>query len=234
MIASMRLLFIRAKRSDRFVSPESSLPSLPGEKSRENSKLLGLANIVLIISTAGAIFFLILLSKENNKCRTERAELRSQLLQFSDSLSGPSACQVGDIVPAFETVNLEGRQAQIVLDHSSKYLLYIFSSQCDVCTNEFSKWNILAEYAKSKNYKPLGVTRYSTQNSIQTIKSDLENLNRNFDIIMMPSMATQRAYRVVAIPEVLLISIEGRIDWVNYGALTKEKVTELLSKMESN
>lgn len=230
----MRLSFIRAKRLDRFVSAESSLPFLPGEKPRENTRLLGLANIVLMISTAAAVFFLILSSKENNRFRKERAELKLQLLQFSDSLSGPSASQVGDIVPAFGTINLEGRQAQIVFDHSSKYLLFIFSSQCGVCINEFSKWNILAESAKSKNYKPLGVSLFSTQNSIETINSHLENLNRKFDIVMMPAMATQRAYRVVAIPQVLLISPEGRIEWVHYGALTKDKVTDLLSKMDSN
>jgi len=65
-----------------------------------------------------------------------------------------------------------------------------------------------------------------------------EDSNRNvtgkdisFNMLIMPDMSTRRAYRVVSIPQVMIVSENGRVEWVHYGAMTQDKVLDLHSKL---
>jgi predicted transcriptional regulator len=55
----------------------------------------------------------------------------------------------------------------------------------------------------------------------------------DFDLVAIPNLSVQRAYRVVAVPVVMVVSSDGKIEWVHYGALTSNQTSELLSVIES-
>ena len=42
-------------------------------------------------------------------------------------------------------------------------------------------------------------------------------------------MSVQRAYRIVAVPAVMVVSQGGTVEWTHYGALTEDLHRDLLS-----
>jgi peroxiredoxin len=225
----MRSLSLRLRYLGRHLTRREGFQAKPVQRAAGNVRVFDIANIILIISILAAGFFLILTSRENTKLKREQARLASEILVLSGRLAGPPTAQVGDIVPPFEAVSLEGRQSQVVYDGSSSYLLYFFSPDCGVCLDQMATWNRIAAQVKVKNYITLGISLKSTELTNMRLKGT----DRSFDILMIPNEATKRAYRVVAEPLVMIVSSGGTVNWVHYGALTEAKLSELLSEITS-
>jgi len=62
----------------------------------------------------------------------------------------------------------------------------------------------------------------------------LSGKRMRFEVLIMPSIPILRACRVISIPMFMMVSEQGAVEWFHYGAMTKEKVTELLSKIETD
>jgi peroxiredoxin len=190
--------------------------------------IINLSNNILIISIIIALTFMFLLSKQNAKLQRQNAELKEQLQPWLGTLIGTPAAEVGDIVPSFEAVNLDGNRSRIVYGGTSRYLLYIFSPQCEICISQVPVWKQITTRAQAKNYTALGVST-----DPDTTKASLNGSNPNFEILLVPDKSIQRAYRVVAVPVVLLVSAEGKIEWIRYGELTENSVREISSLIDS-
>jgi peroxiredoxin len=174
--------------------------------------------------------FILLLSRENIKLQKEKTDLEARVLTLSGELAGPPSAQVGDIVPPFEAVSLDGKQVSIVYNGSSKYLLYVFSTECGACVSQLPVWDKIAAQPKSKDYKKIAV---STE-SVEDTRASLSDKSFNFDILVMPNESIRRAYRVVAEPMVMIVSAEGKVEWVHYGTLTQNTMSELSSILGFN
>lgn len=184
-------------------------------------KLFDLAYLVLIAAVIIAVIFIIKLSNQN-------ALLRSELQASSGALAGPPSAEPGDFVPAFKSVDLTGQPAGLVFDGTKKALILIFSPACDVCSHEIPTWNRIAKQVSSKNC----IVRGISLDSIESSQESLKNRDLQFETLIMPNMSIRRAYRVISIPQTIIVSAQGTIEWVHYGALTKDKVTELLSRID--
>jgi|GEM_PF-1338500 peroxiredoxin len=202
----------------------NSSPTTDEGKRRGN--LLAIANTLLIVTVLIAVILLFVQARNNSTLTHQRNQLMSTVNTMSGSMAGPPSVEVGDIVPSFEAVTLEGKPRSIVYNGSSDYLLYIFSSNCSVCLSQFVDWNRIASRAKLKNYTVMGLTIDSDHS-----KANLEKFDRDFEVCLIPSKPVQRAYRVVAVPLVMLVSREGYVKWVHYGALSTDKVKEIFSIM---
>lgn len=167
-----------------------------------------------------AVFCILRLSQQN-------ALLRSELDGSVGTLAGPPSAQTGDIVPTFRSVDLAGQPTELVFDGTKKSLIFVFSPACDTCMNEISTWNKIATQAASRSCLVRGISLDSLDESQERLK----NQSVRFEILIMPSMSIRRAYRVVSIPQTMLLSALGTVDWVHYGALTDDAVDELLSKI---
>ena len=193
-----------------------------------STKTLVAANTITILALVVAFIFLVVLSRNNLQLRKETRELKSTVVTMSGTIVGPASSQIGDIVPSFDAVSLEGKPTSILYDGSSKYLLYLFSVRCGVCENELPKWNEIASRGKLKNYRIFGLSI-----DPEDAKGELSKLNRNFDLLLLQSKSVQRAYRVVAIPLVMIVSGKGTVEWVHYGTLSEGSIREISSLMDS-
>lgn len=180
------------------------------------------AYIVLLVGIAIAVGFIITLSRD-------KARLRAALDDSSGTLCGPQSAQVGDILPAFKSTGIDGNWTEVGYDGSRRFLILIFSPACGVCTHELPIWNRLANAAESMNIAVRGISL----DPLNETKSNLNEKQVAFQTLIMPSMSVRRAYRVVSIPEVLIVSAAGIVEWVHYGALTDEKEAELLSRLRT-
>lgn len=179
------------------------------------------ANIILLTAIIMAIIFLALMQQEIS-------DLRSRNSALSGTLAGTPDAQPGDIVPSFHSVNLESQTVAINFDGASKRLLYIFSPDCSSCVSQFPTWNRLAEVARSRNL----LVHAISINGLEESRARLSHIDRNFEILIMPNQPVMRSFRVVSIPEVLVVSAKGMIEWVHYGVMTEEKIKELVTIIE--
>jgi hypothetical protein len=88
-------------------------------KSFKFSNFFDPANLILTAAVIIALIFLVVLSREN-------AQLKERGTEFVGSIAGSQRAEIGDIVPSFSPVNLEGQQTEIKYD-GSKSIFYIFS-----------------------------------------------------------------------------------------------------------
>jgi len=76
------------------------------------------------------------------------------------------------------------------------------------------------------------VVRGLSIDSVEDSKANIADKDISFDMLVMPDLPTRRAYRVVSIPQVMIISEHGTVEWVHYGAMTQDKVAEVQSKLK--
>jgi hypothetical protein len=197
------------------------------EKNRNTAarRFVDLSYVILVVAVLIALVFIVLLSRENLKQRRVQAQLKSRLASAMGTISGSPEAQKGDIVPGFEGVSLSGKPARVVYDGRSKYVLFIFSVQCDACLDEIPTWNSIVRRIKNEKYIVLGMIEGSSSVTVPPV---------DFDLVPIPDMSVQRAYRVVAVPQVMVVSENGKVEWVHYGTLSDPTTTELLSIIDAN
>ena len=197
------------------------------EKNRNTTarRFVDLSYVILVVAVLIALVFIVLLSSENLKQRRVQAQLKSRLASAMGTISGSPEAQKGDIVPGFEGVSLSGKPARVVYDGRFKYVLFIFSVQCDACLDEIPTWNSIVRRIKNEKYIVLGVIERSSSVTVPPV---------DFDLVPIPDMSVQRAYRVVAVPQVMVVSENGKVEWVHYGTLSDPTTTELLSIIDAN
>jgi hypothetical protein len=197
------------------------------EKNRNSParRFVDLSYGILIVAVLIALVFIVLLSRENLKQRKVQAQLKSRLTSAMGTISGSPEAQKGDIVPSFEGVTVSGRSARVVYDGRSKYVLFIFSVQCDACLGEIATWNSIARRVKNEKHTVLGMIEGSSSVTVPPV---------DFDVVHIPDMSVQRAYRVVAVPLVMVVSENGKVEWVHYGTLSDANTNELLSVIDAN
>jgi len=187
-----------------------------GADPAKGPRVLDLANILLLVAFLIAIALVFFLHNENSKLRTASAHQPG-------TLAGPPEAEVGDIALSFDSVGVNGEAVRIGPIGGEKCLLYIFSPSCEVCAHEIPQWNRLAEQALAVGDRVFGI---SLDGPDQT-KAALVGKTLMFPLSLMPDMATRRAYRTVAIPEVVVTSPTGRIEWVHYGYLDGEALSAI-------
>ncbi len=178
------------------------------------------AYAILVIAVVIAVTYAVKVSRENSALQKRERE-------YSGTLSGPQTAQSGDIVPAFRTVDLQGHQVEIVYEGTKKFLFFIFSPTCGVCEHEIPLWNALAKTTTPKKVEIRGISIDSLEDS----KKSVIGKDISFDTLIMPDMPTRWAYRVISIPQVMIISEHGTVEWVHSGAMTQDKVAELQSRL---
>ncbi len=191
------------------------------DKPRSKWKAFDPAYAILVIAVVLAIAYSVKVSRKNSALQAKERE-------YSGTLCGPQTTQMGDIVPAFRTTDLQGRQAEVLYDGTKKFLFFIFSPMCGTCEHEIPLWNALVETTISEKIAIRGISIDSLEDS----RKNVVGKNISFDMLIMPGMPTRRAYRVVSIPQVMMISEHGTVEWVHYGAMTQDKVAEIQSKLK--
>jgi peroxiredoxin len=175
---------------------------------------------VLLLGISIAVGLIITLSRD-------KARLRSELANTSGTLCGPQSAQIGDILPAFKAAGMDGAWTEVEYDGSHRYLFVIFSPVCGVCDHELPAWNRVAKAAESINI----IVRGISLDPLDETRRNLKEKQVDFETLIMPGMSIRRAYRVVSIPQIMIVSASGYVEWVHYGAMTSGKEEELLSRL---
>jgi hypothetical protein len=92
-----------------------------------------------------------------------------------------------------------------------------------VCSREAPVWQQLATEGTAVGIRVKWLSIATRDLTSRGLKRD----NVAVDAILMPDMGVQRAYRVASVPQVLVMSSEGRVEWSHHGALSAEQQVSL-------
>ncbi|GBC76738.1 Thiol-disulfide oxidoreductase ResA [bacterium HR08] len=168
-------------------------------------------NLAIACSAAFlALLFSVALLRENLR-------LRAELEQVGGGLSGPARALVGDRVPSFQAVTLNGRK--IFVPGRKGCVLLFFSPKCRVCEEHFPLWERLSGEINRECWDILGISLDPLEETAAWAQSHA----RDFEIASVPDRTLWRAYRVTAIPQAVVVSPHGIILWVHSGALREDE-----------
>lgn len=199
---------------------------MPGSNRRAYlGAVLDLSHGVLIATIVISLIFIVLLYRDDTKQRTQRVQALSRLNSAIGGMAGPPYAQVNDIVPGFSGVSISGKKVDVVYSGETKYLFFIFSPDCDACSGQISTWKSIAVKARRDRLILLGLLTSPVVDAPPSF---------DFDVLLLPDISIKRAYRLVAVPAVMLVSEQGRVEWVHYGSVTPEQIEDLLSKTHAD
>lgn len=177
------------------------------------------ATRILLLATLLALGFCAFLAHQN------RLLLRQS--QSSDrTLSGPARAVVGDLVPAFTPRTLQGAAEPVrYTNESSCRLFFIFSPDCPACKIQDREW--LSPLVRDAEAASVEFLRLSIDKAERAVQLSKASARVGGPTLFFSENAVLRAYRVTAIPQILLIAPTGRVKWVHYGVLNKQRHAEL-------
>lgn len=202
---------------------QANIDDLVITRKTEKPRVFDAANIILLVALVIAIGWIFKQSRD-------QAALKRSMTGAEGTLCGPQSSQVGDILPPFKTQRVSGEPAEISYDGTSKYLLFIFAPTCEVCAHELPMFNKLSSQFQASGYRVKGISIDPLDES----RRGLKDQELTFEMIMMPNMALRRTYRVVSIPQIMVVTSRGQVEWVHNGALTDDKVSDLLSRVSKS
>lgn len=183
------------------------------------AKFLEPANVVLTIAVVLALAFLVVMSRRNIVMSQEYERLKKDFDRFG-------TLEVGDIVPSFGGTDLDGRPVNVDFDSARTHLLLIFSTSCAACSRQLSVWSQFVPDVTVESCTVHGISLDSAEET----RAFLNGVERIPTLI--PSRNTfVRAYRVRQVPQTILVSKTGVIEWIYAGILTDDKVKEILTKI---
>ncbi len=126
---------------------------------------------------------------------------------------------MGDRVPSFQAVTLEGRE--VFVPGGKGCVLLFFSPKCRACEEQFPLWERLSGEINRECWDIPGVSL----DPLQETAAWAQGHARGFEIISLPDQTLWRAYRITAIPQAVVVSPRGIILWVHSGALREDEPT---------
>lgn len=188
---------------------------------------LDLTYTILVLAVLVALGFILLLAKENNSLKARLINAIADPQGASGDISGPPELLVGDRAVEFDARDLNGAAYSIKYGGGSKYVFFVFSPSCPSCMKQSAAIGDLLGQAKLRGYKTFALSLEDPGEK----KSTLDQLNRNAKVLVMPDLSVQRTFRATSIPLLVIVTGEGKVEWVHYGMIPEGKLKEFSSRI---
>jgi thiol-disulfide isomerase/thioredoxin len=132
----------------------------------------------------------------------------------------PAAPEKGDVVPAFETLAVDGKPSKLDFPKGSQTVLLFFLSSCPVCHKMIPEWNSAYE-RRPKNLKVVGVIMD------QEPPGFFGTISIAFPVVRSPGNQFLRSLNVNRAPVTLRVGDGGRIEDVALGIVDPIRLGEL-------
>ncbi|MFN0086346.1 MAG: hypothetical protein ACKVX9_13240 [Blastocatellia bacterium] len=178
---------------------------------------------ILTLTVIISLVFLVMMYRQNEELR---ASLSKREAAVPGTLSGPPGTMVGDLIPAFSTEDWEGRSFPVRFDGKTRHLFYIFAQGCASCEKQFPQWRKISAKVASPTLRAVGLYLEPEVDPLFMRKHASEK--DQLTMIRMPNMAIQRSFRVVMLPQLVLVSPEGVVEWAGLGSLDEGTLESLM------
>ena len=134
----------------------------------------------------------------------------------------PASPSKGDVVPAFETLGVDGKAVKVDFPKGSKTVLLFFLSGCPSCHKMIPEWNRAYE-RRAKDLNVLGVIMD------QEPPGFWGTLTITFPVLRAPGQQFLRSLNVNRAPVALRVAEGGRIEDVALGVIDPIRLGELFA-----
>ncbi len=132
----------------------------------------------------------------------------------------PASPEKGDVVPAFETMAVDGKPSKVDFPKGSKTVLLFFLSSCPSCHKMIPEWNS-AYQRRPKDLKVVGVLMD------QEPPGFFGTISIAFPVLRSPGREFLRSLNVNRAPVTLRVGEGGRIEDVALGIVDPIRLGEL-------
>ena len=132
----------------------------------------------------------------------------------------PATPEKGDVVPAFETLAVDGKPSKLDFPKGSQTVLLFFLSSCPVCHKMIPEWNSAYE-RRPKNLKVVGVIMD------QEPPGFFGTISIEFPVVRSPGNQFLRSLNVNRAPVTLRVGEGGKVEDVALGIVDPIRLGEL-------
>jgi hypothetical protein len=150
------------------------------------------------------------------------AALLAGHVALAQILSPPAAPAKGDVVPAFETLAVDGRPWKLDFPKGSKTVLLFFMSSCPSCHKMIPEWN-RAYGRRAKDLQVLGVLMDKEPPGF------FGTISIEFPVLRAPGREFLRSLNVNRVPLTLRVGEGGRVEDVALGVTDPIRLGELFA-----
>jgi len=136
----------------------------------------------------------------------------------------PASPSKGDVVPAFETLGIDGKPAKVDFPKGSKTVLLFFLSGCPVCHKMIPEWNSAYE-RRSKGLRVVGVI----MDPEQAPPGFFSTIAISFPVLNSPGHDFLRSLDINRAPLTLRVGEGGKIEDVGLGLIDPIRLGELFA-----
>lgn len=141
---------------------------------------------------------------------------------FAQAAAPPNSPAKGDVVPAFETLGIDGKPAKLDFPKGSTTVVLFFLSGCPTCHKMIPEWNRAFE-RRAKDLKVVGVIMD------QEPPGFWGTMAISFPVIRSPGRAFLSGLNVNRAPLTLRVGAGGRIDDLALGLVDPIRLGELFA-----
>lgn len=133
--------------------------------------------------------------------------------------------RVGDTLPAFPALTMQGLPEFIAYDDSTKtYLVLVFNTTCPACKDNIPNWHQLAAGAHPSRCMVRGVSFHK----LTATQKYVSELDLRFPVIVPLDSTFVRHYKPNAIPQTLLLGYGGVVKRIWLGILSEQDKLEII------
>lgn len=136
---------------------------------------------------------------------------------------------VGQIAPDFQLNTIEGETTHLSDYRGQRVILNFWATWCPPCRAEIPDFQKLYD---SEDVEILAVDLTETEESIEDVRSFVEEFEMTFPVLMDESSDVADMYQVMAYPTSYMIDSSGHIQYVALGAMNYDLMIQELEKME--
>jgi thiol-disulfide isomerase/thioredoxin len=141
---------------------------------------------------------------------------------FAQAATPPVSPSQGELIPAFETLAVDGKPAKIDFPKGSKTVLLFFLSGCPTCHKMIPEWNRAFE-RKAKDLRVVGVIMD------QEPPGFWQTMPISFPVIRSPGRAFLSSLNVNRAPLTLRVGAGGKIDDLALGLVDPIRLGQLFA-----
>ncbi|WP_440896352.1 peroxiredoxin family protein [Amphibacillus sp. Q70] len=135
----------------------------------------------------------------------------------------------GEVAPDFEVTTLDGEQAKLSDYQGELVMLNFWATWCPPCRAEMPDMQKIND---EEDITILAVNMTETERNKEVVVDFVKEFDLTFPILMDEESAIMESYEIYAYPTSYMIDSNGRIQFINLGAMNYDQMLQQFKRME--
>jgi peroxiredoxin len=170
---------------------------------------------------------------EAKKQETQKAIAQTTTDQANNTASqNDGGLDVGKTAPDFTLQTIDGKSLKLSDLRGKKVLLNFFATWCPPCNGEMPDLETFYKGNKNNDITVLAVNLTTSEQNTKNISNFISKYGLTFPVVLDPKGNISNIYQVINIPTSYYIDTKGVIREKMVGAMTKDTMKNLISKLQ--